>query len=241
MDKKSLLRKLIKDSNYIVIMTGAGFSVPSGIPDFRSNNGLYKEIDFLNDNPEKILSNSYFRNQPEKFYQFYRSKMINSDALPNIAHYTIANLEKIGKVKAVITQNIDGLHQLAGSSNVVELHGSIHRNYCMKCGKSYKLPDISKANGIPKCDCGGIIKPDVVLYEESLSNKLIEKAINEIEKADLLLVVGTSLLVYPAAGLISYYNKPNMVIINKDATPYDDFAKLVIHDKLETILTDDLI
>lgn len=241
MYKKEELKNLIKNANYIVIMTGAGFSVPSGIPDFRSINGLYSKNDSLNQNPEEILSHSYFFKHPKLFYQFYRSKMLYLNALPNIAHNIVAKLEEIGKVKAVITQNIDGLHQQAGSKNVIELHGSIHRNYCLNCGKSFHLSAMTKTNDIPICECGGIIKPDVVLYEESLNNHAIEGAIIEIEKADLLLVVGTSLLVYPAAGLLQYYRNSNLVIINKDVTPYDDCANLVIHEQLETILTYDLI
>ncbi len=237
MEKKELLKNMIKSSEYIVFMTGAGISVPSGIPDFRSASGLYSET-IYNVSPETILSHTYFMRYPEKFYDYYRNKMLYLDAEPNIAHQTIA---KMKNVKAVITQNIDGLHQKAGSPVVIELHGSVHRNYCMKCGKFYPVETIAYNEGVPKCECGGIIKPGVVLYEELLDEKAISDAIYHIRNADLLIVVGTSLLVNPAASLIYYFKGENLVIINKSPTPYDDYAKLIIRDNLETVLTDDLL
>lgn len=237
MEKKELLKNMIKSSEYIVFMTGAGISVPSGIPDFRSASGLYSET-IYNVSPETILSHTYFMRYPEKFYDYYRNKMLYLDAEPNIAHQTIA---KMKNVKAVITQNIDGLHQNAGSPVVIELHGSVHRNYCMKCGKFYPVETIAYNEGVPKCECGGIIKPGVVLYEELLDEKAISDAIYHIRNADLLIVVGTSLLVNPAASLIYYFKGENLVIINKSPTPYDDYAKLIIRDNLETVLTDDLL
>lgn len=237
MEKKELLKNMIKSSEYIVFMTGAGISVPSGIPDFRSASGLYSET-IYNVSPETILSHTYFMRYPEKFYDYYRNKMLYLDAEPNIAHQTIA---KMKNVKAVITQNIDGLHQKAGSPVVIELHGSVHRNYCMKCGKFYSVETIAYNEGVPKCECGGIIKPGVVLYEELLDEKAISDAIYHIRNADLLIVVGTSLLVNPAASLIYYFKGENLVIINKSPTPYDDYAKLIIRDNLETVLTDDLL
>jgi len=232
---------MITKSNYIVVMTGAGMSVPSGIPDFRSSSGLYNTGDNKNISPEEILSHSFFVQYPEKFYKFYNTKMIYQNALPNIGHKTLAILEKEGKVKAVITQNIDGLHQEAGSNEVIELHGSIHRNYCQKCGKTYGLKSIINEKKVPKCICGGIIKPDVVLYEEALPAEAIENALMHIQKADLLLVIGTSLLVHPAASFIHYFRGNNLVIINKGKTPYDNFADLVINESLETILTENLL
>lgn len=237
MEKKELLKNMIKSSEYIVFMTGAGISVPSGIPDFRSASGLYSET-IYNVSPETILSHTYFMRYPEKFYDYYRNKMLYLDAEPNIAHQTIA---KMKNVKAVITQNIDGLHQKAGSPVVIELHGSVHRNYCMKCGKFYPVETIAYNEGVPKCECGGFIKPGVVLYEELLDEKAISDAIYHIRNADLLIVVGTSLLVNPAASLIYYFKGENLVIINKSPTPYDDYAKLIIRDNLETVLTDDLL
>ncbi len=241
MDKKETLKTLIHNANYIVIMTGAGFSVPSGIPDFRSSGGLYNDGDYYDYSPEEILSHSFFIRYPEVFYQFYRDKMIYRDAFPNIAHMTVAKLEEIGKVKAVITQNIDGLHQLAGNKNVIELHGSIHRNYCMECGSFYGLDKILDNESLPKCECGGLIKPDVVLYEEPLHESTIEKALWELRKADLLIVAGTSLLVNPAASLIYYFQGNHFVIINKANTPFDNKAQLVINEGLENILTSDIL
>jgi len=237
MEKKILLKNMIQKSDYIVFMTGAGISVPSGIPDFRSASGLYSET-IHNLSPETILSHSYFLKYPEKFFDYYRTKMLYLDAKPNVAHETIAKLKN---VKAVITQNIDGLHQKAGSPLVIELHGSVLRNYCMNCGKFYPVDTIAKSNGVPKCECGGIIKPDVILYEEVLDDNAIRDAIYHIRNADLLIVVGTSLLVNPAASLIYYFKGENLVIINKSPTPYDDYANLIIRDNLETVLTEDLL
>jgi NAD-dependent deacetylase len=229
------IQALIQNSENIVVMTGAGMSVPSGIPDFRSASGLY------NDNPEEILSHSFFVSYPDKFYDFYRNKMLYPNALPNIGHKTLAQLEEKGKIKAIITQNIDGLHQLAGSNNVIELHGSIHRNYCQKCNNEYSLDKVIKSTGIPLCNCGGIIKPDVVLYEEALPTQAIEAALNYVTTADFLLVIGTSLLVHPAASLIHYFKGKNLVILNKGNTPYDRIAHLVIHEPLEKVLTPDVL
>lgn len=233
------LKNLIEKANYIVVMTGAGMSVPSGIPDFRSSGGLYDTKAEIS--PEEILSHTFFVNSTDKFYEFYKTKMIYQDALPNIGHKTLAKLEEMNKIKAIVTQNIDGLHQTAGSKEVIELHGTVHRNYCQKCSKLYDLNYIIKADLVPKCECGGIIKPDVVLYEEALPKGAIEKALMHIRKADLLIVVGTSLLVHPAASLIHYFRGNHLVIINKGKTPYDRYADLVINEPLEKILTDELI
>ena len=204
------LKHIIDESEDIVFFTGAGISVPSGIPDFRSADGLY-----TNDlRAESIISHSYFISHPKEFYKFYKDKMVYEDARPNIAHKWIAKLEESGKSKGVITQNIDGLHLMAGSKNVVEIHGSIYRNHCMKCHKSYTLKDILK-DEIPLCECGGMIKPDVVLYEEALEYQDIIKAISMIEKADTLIIIGTSLSVYPAAGFIDYFNGRHLIVLNK--------------------------
>jgi NAD-dependent deacetylase len=235
------LKKLIKEASYIVVMTGAGMSVPSGIPDFRSAKGLYSDKENNKVSPEVILSHSYFQEHSKSFYEFYKSKMIYKSALPNVAHKTLAEMEKEGKVKAIITQNIDGLHQAAGSRNVIELHGSIHRNSCMKCARKFSLDDIINKEGVPYCSCGGIIKPDVVLYEEPLDGQAIERALDEIKKADLLLVVGTSLLVNPAASLLQFFQGHKMVIINLGETPYDIYASLLIREPLETVLTPELM
>jgi NAD-dependent deacetylase len=232
---KDKLINLIKNASNIVVMTGAGISVPSGIPDFRSASGLYQS------SPEYILSHTYFMKHTDKFYEFYKDKMIYQSAKPNSAHQLLAKLEEMGKVKAILTQNIDGLHQVAGSKNILELHGSVHRNYCLKCGKFHQLKDIIKAEKVPHCDCGGVIKPDVVLYEEPLDNDVLSKAIHNLDQADMLLVIGTSLLVNPAAALVGYFSKGKLVIINKSPTPYDAMADLIIRDPLENVLTLDLI
>ncbi|QAT61965.1 NAD-dependent protein deacylase [Acidilutibacter cellobiosedens] len=224
------LEKIIHDSNNIVFFGGAGVSTESGIPDFRSVDGLYNQK--YKYPPETMLSHSFFvRNTPE-FYDFYRNKMLFLDAKPNMAHIRLAELEKQGKLKAVITQNIDGLHQAAGSKNVLELHGSVHRNYCTKCGKFYGVQAIVQSSGVPKCSCGGTIKPDVVLYEESLNQDVLEKAVEYIENADVLIVGGTSLVVYPAAGLINYYRGNKLVLINKSSTMMDRRANLVISNSI---------
>ena len=220
-------QKMIDEHENIVFFGGAGVSTESGIPDFRSTDGLYhQEYDYP---PETILSHTFFQREPKEFFRFYRNKMLELDAKPNPAHCKLAQLEQVGKVKAVITQNIDGLHQLAGSKEVYELHGSVHRNYCMKCGKFYDARYMKEAPGdIPKCSCGGIIKPEVVLYEEALDQETIRKSIAALSKADMVIVGGTSLVVYPAAGLLDYFNGEDLVLINKSATSRDRSAKLLI-------------
>jgi NAD-dependent deacetylase len=232
--KEDLLRKIINQSKAIVFFGGAGVSVPSGIPDFRSSNGLYQEKQEIP--PEEILSRSFFDLYPEEFYRFYKSKMIYPDAKPNPAHYTLARWEREGKLKAVITQNIDGLHQQAGNKKVLELHGSIHRNHCLRCGKSYGLDYVLQNPGVPHCDCGGIIKPDVVLYEEPLDDDIMADAVEMIRNADTLIVAGTSLLVNPAAGMVRFFQGNHFVIINKGPTAYDAYADLVIHDDIAKVL-----
>ena len=230
------LKEIISKSDNIVFFGGAGVSTESGIPDFRSVDGLYsKKYKYP---PEMMVSHSFFRSNTEEFFDFYINKMIFLNAKPNSAHKKLAELEKEGKVKAVITQNIDGLHQAAGSKNVLELHGSVHRNYCMKCRKFYDVNFIVNSKGIPKCQCGGIVKPDVVLYEESLNTDVIEKAVNFIERADVLIVGGTSLVVYPAAGLINYFKGSKLVLINKSSTPMDRRAHLVINDSIGKVFED---
>ena len=221
------LKELINGSNNIVFFGGAGVSTESGIPDFRSTDGLYhQEYDYP---PETILSHSFFMRNPEEFYRFYKNKMLCLDAKPNMAHKKLAELEKAGKLKAVITQNIDGLHQAAGSKTVLELHGSVLRNYCEKCHQFYGLNAILNSTGIPHCEkCGGTIKPDVVLYEEGLDEKTINAAVRYIHEADVLIIGGTSLAVYPAAGLIDYFQGAKLVVINKSATPRDKNADLLI-------------
>lgn len=233
MDKIEQLKKIINESESIVFFGGAGVSTESNIPDFRSSNGIYKEK--ANIPPEEILSHHFFIDNPELFYEFYRNKMIYKDAKPNVTHKALAKLEEEGKLKAVITQNIDGLHQEAGSINVLELHGSVKRNYCMKCGKFFDLDKIISTSGTPKCECGGIIKPRVVLYEEALDYDVLERSINYIATCDTLIIGGTSLTVYPAAGLVQYFNGKNLVIINKDITDYDKYANLVIQDSLGNV------
>ncbi|HHW46157.1 MAG TPA: NAD-dependent protein deacylase [Clostridiales bacterium] len=225
---------LVKNSDNIVFFGGAGVSTESGIPDFRSVDGLYNQkYDYP---PEVILSHTFFMTNTEEFYRFYRDKMIFLDAKPNITHIVLAKLEQLGKLKAVVTQNIDGLHQMAGSKTVYELHGSIYRNYCLKCGKFYGIEKIINSEGIPKCECGGIIKPDVVLYEEQLDTDTLENSISAIHNADMLIVGGTSLSVYPAAGLIRYFKGNKLVLINKTPTQYDSIADLVINDSLGKVM-----
>ena len=220
------LQNWIKDSDNIVFFGGAGVSTESGIPDFRSTDGLYhQKYDYP---PETILSHSFFITKTEEFYKFYRDKMICTDAGPNITHIKLAELEQKGKLKAVITQNIDGLHQKAGSRTVYELHGSIHTNYCLKCHKAYDISFITSCKGIPQCECGGTIKPDVVLYEEGLDDAVLAAAIDAISAADILVIGGTSLAVYPAAGLIQYYKGNKLVLINKSAAPLDSKADLLL-------------
>lgn len=232
-EKISLLQEWIDHSNRIVFFSGAGVSTDSGIPDFRSQDGLYNQK--YKYPPEEIISHSFFEANPEEFYRFYKDKMLCLDAKPNEVHQFIAKCEKVGKSLGVVTQNIDGLHTLAGSEKVYELHGSVHRNYCMKCGKFYSAEYIKNTDGIPHCSCGGIIKPDVVLYEELLDAKVQDGAIKAISKADMLVVLGTSLVVYPAAGLIRYFEGDKLVMINRTATSYDNFADLVIQASFKDV------
>ncbi|HBZ52303.1 MAG TPA: NAD-dependent protein deacylase [Eubacterium sp.] len=221
---------IVDGSNNIVFFGGAGVSTESGIPDFRSEDGLYNQkYDYP---PETIISHSFFMHNPKEFYRFYRDKMIYKDAKPSTTHIALANLEKMGKCRGVITQNIDGLHQLAGSQHVVELHGSVLRNYCMNCHEFYDVDAVLDGGNIPRCKCGGMIKPDVVLYEEGLNSSDISEAIRLIQEADVLIIGGTSLGVYPAAGLIDYYRGNKLVLINKSTTPMDYKANLLIHDSL---------
>ena len=228
MDNIERLKLAIKDAKKIVIFSGAGLSTNSGIPDFRSANGIYNAKLKSQFSPEEIISHSFFYAHTEDFYEFYFDKMVYKDAKPNSAHKYFAELEKDKEV-IVVTQNIDGLHQMAGSTNVIELHGSIMRNYCTSCNKFYSLNDLS-CHGIPRCTCGGIIKPDVVLYEEGLNENDIERALNAISTCDLMIVVGTSLVVYPAAGFVRYFRGKNLVLLNKSETQYDNAADIVIHD-----------
>lgn len=228
------LKEIIDSSNYIVFFGGAGVSTESGIPDFRSVDGLYNQkYDYP---PETILSHTFFNRHTEEFFRFYRDKMLVEGVEPNAAHLTLAALEKQGKLKAVVTQNIDGLHQAAGSKEVLELHGSVHRNYCVKCGKFYTADYIKNSKGVPKCTCGGVIKPDVVLYEEGLDERTIEKSVSHIMNADTLIVAGTSLTVYPAAGFVRYFNGENLVLINRDATPIDGEATFVSRENVGKVL-----
>ena len=235
-DKIGKLKEWIDSSTNIVFFGGAGVSTESNIPDFRSVDGLYnQEYDYP---PETILSHTFFMRNPEEFYRFYKNKMLILDAKPNAAHLKLAQWEQEGKLKAVVTQNIDGLHQAAGSRKVFELHGSVHRNYCMKCGKFFGPGYIKAAAGVPHCDeCGGMIKPDVVLYEEGLNNETVEGAINAISRADVLIIGGTSLVVYPAAGLIDYYRGNKLVLVNKSSTSRDSQADLAINDKIGEVFS----
>lgn len=230
------LQRMVDESSRIVFFGGAGVSTESGIPDFRSVDGLYhQKYDYP---PETILSHTFFMKKPEAFFRFYRDKLLPLDARPNKAHLKLAEWEKAGKLLAVVTQNIDGLHQAAGSKAVFELHGSVHRNYCMKCGRFFPPEYIRDSQDpVPVCPCGGRIKPDVVLYEEGLDNDVIVGAVNAISRADLLIIAGTSLTVYPAAGLVRYFNGNHLVLINRDTTPMDDRCDLVIHDKVGEVLS----
>ena len=229
-------KELVDKSNNIVFFGGAGVSTESGIPDFRSKDGLYNQK--YKYPPEEILSHEFFIENTEEFYKFYRDKMNSLKYEPNITHKKLADLEKEGKLKAVITQNIDGLHQKAGSKNVLELHGSVLRNHCIKCNKFYEAEYVFNSKGVPKCTCGGIIKPDVVLYGEALDEEVLEKSVYAISKADLMIVGGTSLMVSPANGLIRYFRGSNLVLINKDKTPYDNLANLVINDSLGKVMSE---
>jgi len=231
--KIETLKKWVSESKRIVFFGGAGVSTESGIPDFRSVDGLYSQkFDYP---PETIISHSFYLQRPEYFFRFYREKMLPLGFAPNITHKKLAQWEAEGKLLGVVTQNIDGLHQKAGSKKVYELHGSVLRNYCTRCRKFHSAEFVKNFDGVPKCDCGGTVKPDVVLYEESLDGETIEKSVAAIANADLLIVAGTSLTVYPAAGLVDYYRGNRMVLINRDATPYDHQADLVFHESLGTI------
>ena len=237
MDGIETLKQWVMDSDNIVFFGGAGVSTESGIPDFRSVDGLYNQkYDYP---PETILSHSFYMRKKEEFYRFYRDKMLCLDAKPNAAHKKLAELEAAGKLKAVVTQNIDGLHQAAGSKKVLELHGSVHRNYCQSCGKLFDAEYILKSSGIPTCDeCGGSINPDVVLYEEGLDQQTLEDAVYYISHADMLIIGGTSLAVYPAAGLIDYYRGNKLVLINKSTTPLDNRADLLIQGSIGAVLSE---
>ena len=228
------LQKWVQQSDNIVFFGGAGVSTESGIPDFRSTDGLYFQK--YDNPPETILSHHFFLERTEDFYKFYREKMLYLDALPNRAHKKLAELEQTGKLRAVITQNIDNLHQQAGSENVLELHGSVYRNYCMKCGKFYPVEEIVRSKGVPYCSCGGFVKPDVVLYEEPLNQSVIQRSIEAIHDADMLIIGGTSLAVYPAASFIDFYRGEKLVLINKSSTPRDVSANLLIQGSIGDIL-----
>lgn len=234
MNAVDTLKLWIEQSSNIVFFGGAGVSTESGIPDFRSVDGLYNQQ--YDEPPETIISHGYFMKYPQKFYRFYKDKMIYTQARPNSCHLALAELERRGKLRAVITQNIDGLHQLAGTENVIELHGSTLRNYCMKCGKKYPVDYIIAADTVPVCPCGGTVRPDVVLYGEGLDDGDISKAVSSIRAADMLIVGGTSLTVYPAAGLVDYYRGKKLVLINKSPTPFDGYADLVISDSIGKVL-----
>lgn len=231
-----IFQDIIDNSNYIVFFGGAGVSTESGIPDFRSVDGLYSlKYDYP---PEMMLSRTFFNEKTEDFYSFYKDKVIHLDAKPNITHNILTKLEKKGKLKAVVTQNIDGLHQLSGSEKTYELHGSIHRNYCVKCNKFYDVDYIKNSVSIPICQCSGIIKPDVVLYEEGLNSDTVQNSIYHISKADTLIIGGTSLIVYPASSLIDYFNGENLILINKEKTPRDSMATHVYHENLSDVFSE---
>ena len=236
MTERETLKQWLSESENIVFFGGAGVSTESKIPDFRSTDGLYNQQYAYP--PETILSHTFYMGRPEEFYRFYRNKMLFPDAEPNRAHKALAKLEQEGRLRAVITQNIDGLHQKAGSQEVLELHGSVLRNYCTKCGKFYGLEAVLESEGVPRCTCGGVIKPDVVLYEEGLDQHTLQKAVYYISNADVLIIGGTSLTVYPAAGLIDYYGGKKLVLINKSVTPMDSRADLVISGPIGEILGD---
>ena len=230
MNEIETLHQWMQESERVVFFGGAGVSTESGIPDFRSTDGLYnQQYDYP---PEQILSHTFFMRWPEEFFRFYRDKMLAPSAKPNKAHRALAKLEEQGKLTAVITQNIDGLHQMAGSKKVLELHGSVHRNYCMRCHKFHSMEEILHSEGVPRCSCGGIIKPDVVLYEEGLDQQIQQESVDQIRRADMLIIGGTSLTVYPAAGLLDYYTGNRLVLINKTATARDGLANLVINESI---------
>lgn len=234
MEKLQELQRMIDESHRIVFFGGAGVSTESNIPDFRSSDGLYNEQ--YQYPPEQVVSYTFFQKRTELFYDFYKNKMMFLDAKPNAAHKKLAELEKAGKLTAVVTQNIDGLHQMAGSECVLELHGSIHRNYCQQCGKFYDAKYVKESEGIPRCECGGIIKPDVVLYEEGLDGRTIQNTVQAISQADMLIIGGTSLVVYPAASFIDYFHGKYLVVINKSATPRDGQADLCIQEPIGKVL-----
>lgn len=231
-DGISTLKVMIEQSKRIAFLGGAGVSTESGIPDFRSENGYFDAIRRFGYPPEELLSHTFFMRHTDVFFKYYRSALMITGIEPNRAHYALAKLERAGKLTAVATQNIDGLHQLAGSKSVFELHGSIYRNHCMECGKSYTVEQLQNMDNVPRCSCGGIIKPDVVLYEEGLDSEVLSGAMKHIMRADMLIVGGTSLNVYPASGLIDYYSGNKLVLINKSETPYDYRADLIIHDSI---------
>lgn len=238
-EKEKKLKDIIDNSKNIVFFGGAGVSTASGIPDFRSADGLYNETLNMNLSPEQLVSHTFYERYPEEFFEYYKDKLVYPEAKPNSCHKALAKLEKEGKVKAVVTQNIDGLHQEAGSENVLELHGTVHKNYCQHCRKEFDLDYVLNSNGAPKCDvCGGPVRPDVVLYEEALDQETLAESIKAISEADTLIVGGTSLVVYPAAGLINYFNGDNLVLINKSETPYDDYATLAINDDIAKVFED---
>ncbi|MCI6732985.1 MAG: NAD-dependent protein deacylase [Lachnospiraceae bacterium] len=234
MNELETLKLWVEESNNIVFFGGAGVSTESNVPDFRSEDGLYN-LKYKYP-PETIISHSFYKRNTEEFFRFYKDRMIYPEAKPNPAHLALAELEKRGKLRAVITQNIDGLHQAAGSKEVLELHGSVHRNYCERCGCFHGLDDVLSQEGVPHCQCGGVIKPDVVLYEESLDDNVITKAIQYISRADVLIIGGTSLTVYPAAGFVNYYKGHKLVLINKSSTPMDKMADLVINKPIGQVM-----
>lgn len=235
MEKLEILKQWVAESRHIVFFGGAGVSTESGIPDFRSVDGLYRQK--FEYPPETVISHSFFQHRPEYFFRFYREKMMPLGYEPNVTHYVLARWEQEGKLDGVITQNIDGLHQKAGSKKVYELHGSVLRNYCIRCGKFHPAVFVRDYEGVPKCSCGGTVRPDVVLYEESLDQDTVEKSIAAIRQAEVLIVGGTSLTVYPAAGLLNYYQGKRLVLINRDETPYDGSADLVFHERLGDVFS----
>ncbi len=236
MKSVEMLREMIAASQYIVFFGGAGVSTESGIPDFRSDEGHFAAIRRFGEPPETLLSHEYFMAKPEKFYEYYKSALLATDAKPNRAHLALAKLEGEGKLKAVVTQNIDGLHQAAGSKSVYELHGGVARNFCMACGREYGVEHIKNSPGVPRCGCGGVVKPDVVLYGEGLDQNVLGGAVGHIQKADMLIVGGTSLVVYPAAGLVDYFRSGRLALINRSETPYDYRATLVIRAPIGEVL-----
>lgn len=237
MSKIKELQEIINSTDNIVFFGGAGVSTESGIPDFRSESGIFRSLEKYGDIPENLVSHTYYQDHTEEFFKYYKDNLVFNDAQPNPAHLKLAELEESGKLKAVITQNIDGLHQKAGSKNVLELHGSIYQNYCQICNKEYDLDHILNSEGIPKCKCGGIIKPNVVLYEEPLNDNILNSSIDYLSKADVLIIGGTSLVVYPAASLINYFKGSKLVLINKSKTQYDNLANLVINDAIGETLS----